>query len=187
MAVSQPARSRCTADPVTIAVAAVGTARGPRRAVLGRRGGRGLCAASGRHREASPPRRSSSQLDATTSAPEPRTRARRPRSADTRTTGVSAVAATLASVSSPSPGAWTTVTPSAAPSSTPWRAVPSTTITTGSGSRDAAVAVRTRSASRRVAARSRHQPVGRGPTTLAVSISSMTPGSRAAPPTRPHP
>jgi hypothetical protein len=46
----------------------------------------------------------------------------------------------------------------------PRRAVPSRTMTTGSGSRDAAVAARTRSASRRVAvARSRHQPVGRGP------------------------
>jgi hypothetical protein len=99
----------------------------------------------------------------------------------------SAVAARLASVSSPSPGAWTTVTPSATPASTPRRAVPSRTMTTGSGSRDAAVAARTRSASRRVAvARSRHQPVGREPTTLAVSISSTTQGSRAARRRRPH-
>ena len=76
----------------------------------------------------------------------------------------------------PEPGACTTSTRSAVPSATPLRAAPSSTTTTGTGSREAAAAARICRTSRPAAAgRSRHQPSGRDPTTLAASTSSMAP------------
>ena len=82
-------------------------------------------------------------------------------------------------VPSPSPGACTTSTPSAAPSSTPALALPSSTMVTGGSRRPAATAARTCSVNRRAApGRSRHHPVGREPMTLAASITSTRPASR---------
>jgi GNAT superfamily N-acetyltransferase len=80
------------------------------------------------------------------------------------------------SMSSPLPGAWRTVTPSTTPAWTPSRALPSKTTTTGSVSVPDLTAVRTCSTNARAAPdRSRHQPVGREPTTFAASMRSTTP------------
>ena len=119
-----------------------------------------------------------SHLGPTTSAPRASTRCRRARSADTSVTWVAASAVVATSVSSPLPSAWTTVTPPATPSSTPPRAAPSRTTTTGSVSRPDSTAARTRSTNARAApGRSRHQPVGRDPTTFAASMRSTAPVS----------
>lgn len=88
-------------------------------------------------------RRSSSQPGPTTAAPTARHRSASPRSAVTTVTGAAAPEASATRVSSPSPGACTTWTVSITPSSTPRRAAPSTTMTTGTGTRDRAVAERT--------------------------------------------
>jgi hypothetical protein len=58
----------------------------------------------------------------------------------------------------------------------PWRALPSRTTTTGGAIRPESTAARTWSTNVRAApARSRHQPVGRDPTTLAASMRSTAP------------
>ena len=76
-------------------------------------------------------------------------------------------------MSSPLPAACWTVTPSARPGSTPARASPSRTTITGWLIRSEVTAARSWPTNVRAApARSRHQPVGRDPTTLAASIRS---------------
>jgi hypothetical protein len=108
-----------------------------------------------------------------TSAPRSSARWHNARSADTSVTRPSASAVSAMRVSSPLPGACRMVTPSATPASTPLRAAPSRTTTTGSASRPTPTAARTRSTNSRAArGRSRHQPFGRDPTTFAASISS---------------
>ena len=78
-------------------------------------------------------------------------------------------------MSSPLPTACWTVTPSARPGTAPWRALPSRTTITGWAIRSEATAARTWSTNVRAApGRSRHQPVGRDPTTLAASIRSTS-------------
>ena len=65
------------------------------------------------------------------------------------------------------------MTPSASPGSTPPRAFPSSTTTTGWVSRPVAAAARTRPTNARAApGRSRHQPSGREPITFAASMRS---------------
>jgi hypothetical protein len=77
-------------------------------------------------------------------------------------------------VSSPTPGACTTSTPSTFASSAPARARPSSTRVTGGSSRPPVTVDRTRSVKRRAAPdRSRLQPVGRDPITLATSITNI--------------
>lgn len=128
-------------------------------------------------------KRSKSQVGPTTSAALRRTRSARPRSADTSTTGSLLSAARATRVSSPCPGAWTTSTPSAIPSSTPFLACPSKTSTTGRGRAPSTTARLTRVTSSRAApGLSRHHPVGREPTTFAPSMRSTIRASRHARP-----
>jgi hypothetical protein len=121
-----------------------------------------------------------------TRAPKASARCRSARSAETSVTLPAASVATAMRVSSPLPGAWITLTPSAIPSSTPQRAAPSRTTTTGPANLSASAATRTRSTNARAApGRSRHQPVGRDPTTFAASIRStvqVSPTRRSGPP-----
>lgn len=121
---------------------------------------------------------SSSQFGPTTFASDARTRSASLRSAVTTTAPRWAWAmATI--VSSPSAGACTTSTPSTSLSSAPARAPPSSTSFTGGSSRPEVTVARTRSVKRRAApTRSRHQPVGRDPITLAASITSIPRASR---------
>src|SRR5581483_8386866 len=114
----------------------------------------------------------------TTAPPTARTRSARPRSAVT-TTRPRWRSAMVAIVSSPTPGACTTATPSTSDPSAPPRPRPSSTTVTGGLSRPATTADRTVATKSRVApGRSRHQPVGREPITLAASTTSTSPASR---------
>ena len=122
---------------------------------------------------------SRSHFGPTTEQPSARHRAPRARSAETRVTVPVPVAsaATVARVSSPSPGAWTTVTPALVPSTTPGGPHPRARRPRAGRGRAAAVAARM-SATRAAAApaRSRHHPFGREPTTLAASTTSTVSG-----------
>ena len=111
-----------------------------------------------------------------TCAPRASARRRNSRSDVTSVTSASEAATTETSVSSPLPGACTTVTPLSAVGSAPSRALPSRTTTTGSWSRPACTADRSRSRNFRAApGRSRHHPSGREPITFAASIRSTRP------------
>ena len=79
-----------------------------------------------------------------TSAPRASARRRNSRSDDTRVTGLGEPAIVSTSMSSPPAGAWRTVTPSASPGSTPLRAFPSRTTTTGGARCPFPTAARTR-------------------------------------------
>lgn len=119
-------------------------------------------------------RSSRSHRGPTTSAPRASARRRSSRSAVTSVTACSdASAMTSTSISSPLPPARRTITPPARPPCAPSQALPSRTTMTGWATRPESTAARTWSTNSRLApARSRHQPVGRDPTTLAASMTS---------------
>jgi hypothetical protein len=121
-------------------------------------------------------RRSSNQLGPTTPAPRACARRRSSRSAVTRVTSSSAASATTSTnASSPLPLACSTVTPPDCTAGAPARAFPSRTTTTGGVIRPESAADRSWPTKVRAApARSRHQPVGRDPMTLAASTRSIS-------------